>query len=101
MTRWGLKEETVEKLKGVFVRFPEITEVRLFGSRALGNFKPGSDVDLALYGAGPLSCTTRVSALLNQELPLPYQFDVVDYARVERPEFREHIDRVGQSIYHR
>jgi predicted nucleotidyltransferase len=100
VTRWGLKEETVRKLREVFSRFPEITEVRIFGSRALGNFKPGSDVDLALYGKGPLRCATRVSTLLNQELPLPYHFDVVDYAFVERPEFREHIDRVSQPIYH-
>ena len=98
---WGLKEDTVKKLKGVFLQFPEITEVRIFGSRALGNFKPGSDVDLALYGKSPLACATRVSALLNQELALPYHFDVVDYATVERPEFRDHIDRVSQSIYRR
>ncbi len=101
MTRWGLKEETVQKLREVFSKFSEITEVRIFGSRALGNFKPGSDVDLALYGKEPLHCATRVSALLNQELPLPYHFDVVDYVAVERPEFREHIDRVSQSIYRR
>lgn len=67
----------------------------------MGNFKPGSDVDLALYGDGFLRCTTRVSTLLNQELPLPYHFDVVDYAAIERPDFRQHIDVVGQCVYRR
>ena len=99
MTRWGLKEETIQKIRDVFSQFPEIKEVRIFGSRALGNYKAGSDVDLALYGDGPLSCTVRVSALLNQELPLPYHFDMVDYTTVKMPEFLEHINQVSQLIY--
>ena len=101
MTPWGLKEKDVTQLREAFARFPEILEVRVFGSRALGNFKPGSDVDLALYGKGPLVCATRVSTLLNQELPFPYHFDVVDYATIEHSELREHIDRVSESIYNR
>ena len=101
VTPWGLKEKDVAQLRETFARFPEILEVRIFGSRAMGNFKSGSDVDLALYGRGPLVCATRVSTLLNQELPLPYYFDVVDYVTVEHPELREHIDRVSESFYRR
>lgn len=99
MSRWGLSEKQLSMMRETFSRFPEIREVRIFGSRAAGNYKPGSDVDLALYGDSKLSCTARVSAVLNEELPLPYFFDVVDYAAVERPEFRKHIEEVGQSIY--
>jgi uncharacterized protein len=99
VTCWGLKAETIQKIKQVFLKFPEIKEVRIFGSRALGNYKPGSDVDMALYGDAPLKCTTRISARLNQELPFPYHFDVVDYATVKRPEFLEHINNVSQLFY--
>lgn len=101
MSSWGLKSSDINLLRETFARFPEIQEVRIFGSRALGNFKPGSDVDLALFGKGNLECATRVSALLNEELPLPYHFDVVDYAQVTNPDFITHIDQVGQIFYSR
>ncbi|OGQ23186.1 MAG: hypothetical protein A3I05_02830 [Deltaproteobacteria bacterium RIFCSPLOWO2_02_FULL_44_10] len=101
MTPWGLKPSHLEMLRKTFAEFPEVREVRIFGSRAIGNFKPGSDVDLALYGDGSLVCTTRVSTILNQELPLPYHFDVVDAVTIERPEFRKHIEEVGQILYQR
>lgn len=99
MNPWGLKSTHLQLLHKAFAQFPEIREVRIFGSRAMGNFKPGSDVDLALYGDTPLTCTTRVGAMLNEELPLPFRFDVVDYARVENPAFIAHIDQVGQVLY--
>ena len=99
MNSWGLKETDIQLFQKTFAQFPEVSEVRIFGSRALGNFKPGSDVDLALFGKGKLACVTRISAILNEELPLPYRFDVVDYAQISRPDFIEHIDSVGQKIY--
>lgn len=99
MSQWGLNEKQLKLIRETFAKFPEIKEVRIFGSRAMGNFKFGSDVDIALYGKSGLECTTRISAILNQELPLPYQFDVVDYSQVTRPEFIQHIDRYGEQIY--
>ena len=99
MNSWGLNARDVKWLRDTFAQFPEITEVRIFGSRAMGNFKPGSDVDLALFGKGRLECTTRVSGMLNEELPLPYQFDVVDYSAVTNPDLLAHIDQHGQQIY--
>lgn len=99
MNRWGLTATHLQLLRETFARFPQIQEARIFGSRAMGNFKPGSDVDLALYGSMPLTCTTQVSTILNEELPLPFFFDVVDYARVTNPAFIAHIDQVGQVIY--
>ena len=88
-------------MKNAFAQFPEVREVRIFGSRAMGNFKPGSDVDLALFGKGELACTTRISGILNEELPLPYLFDVVDYHAIQSQDLKKHIDQYGQVIYKR
>lgn len=101
MKGWGLNANAIALLRNTFAQFPEIREVRIFGSRAMGNFKPGSDVDLALFGEGKLKCTTRISALLNEELPLPYHFDIVNYAEVTNPDFLTHIDQYGEVIYSR
>jgi predicted nucleotidyltransferase len=99
MDQWGLQGSQIKKMVEVFARFPEIREARIFGSRAMGNYKPGSDVDIALFGNGPLACVTRVSAILNEELPLPYQFDIVDYAMIENPAFKAHIEKCGRQLY--
>lgn len=80
--------------------FPEITELVLFGSRAKGNFKAGSDVDLAIKGAAvSYDTAVRLADVLNEEKPLPYFFDVVHYEAIAEPRLVEHIDRVGVVIY--
>lgn len=99
MNRWGLTDAHMEMVRKTFSEFPEICKAVIFGSRAMGNFKPGSDVDIALCGEGGLECVSRTSAILNEEQPLPFFFDVVDYAAITSPALREHIDRVGQEIY--
>jgi len=101
MSLWGLKKLDIEGIHKIFSQFSEVKEVRIFGSRAMGNFKPGSDVDLALFGDGSLECTTRIRAKLNEDLPLPYFFDVVDYTQVTNPDFRDHINHFGQIFYTR
>ncbi|MBI2095527.1 MAG: hypothetical protein HYT89_05120 [Candidatus Omnitrophica bacterium] len=67
----------------------------------MGAFKPGSDVDIALKGRLTLQVVARVKALFEEETPLPYTFDVLDYHAIETPAFKERIDRHGRSIYKR
>lgn len=77
-----------------------IEELVLFGSRAMGNYKPGSDVDLAVKGENvDRSSIRRLSDCLNEELPLPYFFDVLDYNTIENEALKTHIDRYGVVIY--
>ena len=82
--------------------FPEVQQVTLFGSRALGTHKPGSDVDLAVHGQDVTDDTvTQVRAALS-ELPLvPYFFDIVHYDSITAPALKEHIDTYGVPLYHR
>ena len=97
---FGLKDRTTKQIISVFLSFPEVEEVFVFGSRAKGNFKNGSDIDLALKGK---KCTAEIAmcieAILNEELPLPYKFDVVNYSTISNPDFTGHIDRVGKVFY--
>ena len=95
----GLSVKELDAITLVFKKFPSIREAVLFGSRAMGTFKPGSDVDIALKGQVTLQDVARVKALLEEESPMPYLFDVVDYHTIETPSFKEHIDKHGKSIY--
>lgn len=99
MNTWGLKPAEWESVRATLAQFPEILTAKIFGSRAMGNFKPGSDVDIALFGTSALECVTRVSAILNQELPLPYRFDIIDYASISNTALRAHIDTLGVECY--
>lgn len=88
----------VALLRSVFRRHPEITEVRLFGSRAKGTHESHSDIDLALWGNVDALQAEAIAAELD-ELPLPYQYDVQPFNLVKFLPLREHIERVGVTLY--
>lgn len=94
--KYGLRESDLLFLKKVFEQQNNIEEVILFGSRAMGNHKPGSDVDLAFIGKN-LSLIDLAGSL-NESSPLPYHFDIIHYDQAPL-NLRSHIDRVGITIY--
>lgn len=97
----GLREKDLQIICEVLKRFADVDEAILFGSRAKGNYQPGSDVDLALKGQALSPTIARISGCLNDESPLPYRFDIIDYHGLTNDELREHIDRVGVIVYRR
>lgn len=98
--KFGLFDADMFEISAVFEKFPSIEKVLIFGSRAKGNYKNGSDVDLALKGKQiDLQLIHEVSMLLNEETKMPYQFDVLSYCDIVEPALIEHIDRVGAVVY--
>ena len=99
--RHGLKERTVAQIQGVLTRFPEVEKAVLFGSRAKGVQKPGSDIDLALYGPGlDWRVLGRIEDALD-DLLLPYDFSLLHHQERTDPEVAGHIARVGLQFYRR
>jgi predicted nucleotidyltransferase len=99
--RFGLKEEAIEAVNGVFRSHPAITCAILYGSRAKGNFKAGSDIDLTLEG--DCICFEEV-AKVEQELDdllLPYRFDLSVFRQLTHPGLLDHIRRCGVTFYQR
>lgn len=99
--RFGLKETTVEKLCGVFAKYPQTEKAVIYGSRAKGNYKNGSDIDLTLHGK---DLTLNVLYNILQEIDdllLPYTVDLSIYHDLTDPDFIEHIQRVGLVFYER
>ena len=96
---YGLEEEHINKINSVFKKYEDIEKVLLYGSRAKGNFKPYSDIDLTLVGSS-LTLTELFS--INTELDdllLPYKIDLSIYHKIENRDLLEHIDRVGITLY--
>ena len=99
--RFGLPQAAIDKLCGVFSDWPQVERVVLYGSRAKGTYRPGSDIDLTLEGTG-LSLE-QLLAIENQldELLLPWMIDLSIRDRIDNPALLEHIARVGVPFYER
>ncbi|MBN2429627.1 MAG: nucleotidyltransferase domain-containing protein [Deltaproteobacteria bacterium] len=96
---FGLSASNIAKIRGVFSRFPTVEKAVLYGSRARGNFKKGSDIDLTLFGEN--LTTQELGAIADEldDLLLPYTIDLSIYEHIDNAGLREHIDRVGQVFY--
>lgn len=93
---FGLPDQTIFLIKQVFARYPAIKQVMIYGSRAKGNYRPGSDIDLTLLGSAlDSSVLSRVLVDLD-ELNTPYLMDVSIFSQIESPDLIEHIQRAGQ-----
>lgn len=99
--QFGLSGQTIERINSVFARHPDVEKVVLYGSRAKGTYKPGSDIDLALYGKEiSLKQKNRILDELD-ELDLPYSIDISVFNQLSHVQLRDHIERVGVVFYAR
>lgn len=97
--KFGLSDMVIKELQAVFRRYANIEKVLIFGSRSKGNYRAGSDIDLALIGKGIdyrqlLDISTKID-----DLDLLYSVDLIDYNAKKGTPIGDHIDRVGQVFY--
>lgn len=95
MSNFGLSEKTITEIKNLLSKYSQIKEVKIFGSRAKGNHKPSSDIDLALYGNIDDKLLRHIAFEL-EELPTPYQFDVLCYKDIDNKNLKISIDKYGK-----
>ncbi len=97
----GLSIEDIAIIKKVFWAHSNIYEVILFGSRAKGNYKPGSDIDLAVVAdAFTFDELLELHTEL-EKLGLLYRFDIQNFKKIKDPCVIDHIERVGKVFYNR
>lgn len=97
--RFGLEENTIEKINSVFGQYENIEKVILYGSRAKGNYKKGSDIDLVIEAKDfTFTDMLKVENQLDDML-LPYKIDISLIHQVSNPDLIEHIERVGKIFY--
>jgi len=98
---FGLSEKVVENLKTVFAENAKIDKAIVFGSRAKGNYKEGSDIDITIKGQN-LDFDDTLSLLRKiDDLNIPYKIDLINYDTINEPDLKDHIDRVGIELYSR
>ncbi len=98
--KFGLSDQTLQKIHDVFVRYPQVEEAVLYGSRARGDYKNGSDIDLILHGGDSLTHTilSKIANDLDEQL-LPYTIDLSIFKNVRNPDMIQQIERVGVVFY--
>ena len=97
--RFGLDKDVIQKICGVFAQYPQIKQAVIYGSRAKGNYKNGSDIDLTLHGKDlTLDLLYQISTEID-DLLLPYTVDLSIFHILKGPDFIDHIQRVGIVFY--
>lgn len=97
--KFGLPDDTIQKINTVFEKYPSIEKVIIYGSRAKGNYKKGSDIDLTLMG-DKLTDTDRSHIYSDlDDLPIPYSFDLSLFSQLTHTDLKEHIHRIGKIFY--
>ena len=98
--KYGLPDAAIGKICAVLRRYPQVERAILYGSRAKGNYKKGSDIDLTLRGSTDLRLNVLYKILDDiDELLLPYTIDLSIFDNISDPEVIEHIQRVGVAFY--
>ena len=99
--KFGLSEETINKINAIFSKYPEVEIVIIYGSRAKGDYREGSDIDITLKGK---DLTNKILSKIQgdlDDLNNPYLFDVSIFDHLQSPDLEDHIQRVGQIFYNR
>ena len=95
----GLKENTINRINSVFSGYQEIKQVILYGSRAMGTYRNGSDIDLTIVGeAVTHSQQLRIENQLD-DLLLPYKIDLSLMHEIQNTDLLDHVKRVGVVFY--
>ncbi|WP_304067436.1 nucleotidyltransferase domain-containing protein [Pedobacter glucosidilyticus] len=95
----GLELNDIQKIKTVFMDYPQLDSVLIYGSRAKGNYRPASDIDLTLIGKDLTSSLLSEIEFKLDDLLLPYKFDISIYDKISDSQFLDHIKRVGKEFY--
>lgn len=99
--QFGLSIETIQRIKNVFKMHPEVERVILYGSRALGTYRNGSDIDLTLKGD---KLNFHLLSKIDHEIDdllMPYKCDLSIFSDIQNQALLDHIKRVGITFYQR
>ncbi|MDR0473268.1 MAG: nucleotidyltransferase domain-containing protein [Treponema sp.] len=98
--QYGLSDNTLDILDSIFRKYSDIKQVILYGSRAKGNFRAGSDIDLTLITGADFTFTDLLHITGDfDDSDMPYFVDVSIYDKLSNPYLKAHIDCAGKVLY--
>ncbi len=97
-TSTGLTSDEIDRIQGVFIKHSSVEQVYLYGSRAVGNHRPASDIDLAIAGEQVDDRTETAIFFELDDLMLPYKIDICLYEQIKNETLKKHIDEKGLEL---
>lgn len=99
--KFGLEQHIIDKLISVFEQNSKVDKAYIFGSRAKGNYRPDSDIDIAIKGSDITTDDIISMSVAFESKGINYKIDLINYHSIKEPDLKEHIDRVGIEFYSR
>ena len=97
---YGLRDDDLKCIIDSIKKYEEIDKAVIFGSRAMGNYKKGSDIDLCIFGCNISNkILMELYDYLEEVSLMPYFFDVLHYEKLSNDNLKRHINEVGKIIY--
>jgi len=91
--RYGLTQYTYQEIKRIVQKYSNY-KFLVYGSRARGDYKENSDIDIVIRG--DISEKDRIKILNDFDLlNIPYMVDIVFYEQLEKIELKKSIDKEG------
>lgn len=97
--RFGLDESIIEKIVKVLEANPKVDKAFVFGSRAKGNYRPDSDIDIAIKGFDITLDDILQMSVAFEDQHIPYKIDLLDFYAIKEALLTEHIERAGIEVY--
>lgn len=99
---FGLTQNHLKIINLIFEKYPQVKKVVVYGSRAKGNYRPGSDIDMAILEEKNISFDSILKMMgdFNDSI-IPFFVDLCVFSKISNPDLKEHINRVGKVIYER
>ena len=98
--KYGLTDKQLKLIIDILAQYKDVEKAVLFGSRAMGNHKKASDVDIAIMGKNAdFSLAAKIKSHLEDDTYLPYFFDIISYNTIKSEELKRHIKTYGKVIY--
>lgn len=96
--RFGLPDDVLPRVLAVLVSNRKVGQVTLYGSRAKGNQRAGSDIDLCLEADALTLEELVVLESRIDDLLLPWKIDITIRQQIDNPDLLAHIERVGVKL---
>ena len=91
--KYGLSEETYNKIKSIINKYNKY-EFKIFGSRARGDYKTNSDIDIAIIDFVEDIEKFEIKNEFDL-LDIPYSIDLIFVQDITKQEFLDSIKREG------
>ncbi len=101
MNKFGLPQRAMDEMHAIFAKHSKVKKVVLYGSRAMGNYKNGSDIDLTMYGSALTFDDLNNIAGELEESSIPYLVDLSIFYVLDHAKLKDHIKRHGRVFYDR